>query len=62
MEECENLKARIKEMLKEINEKTAVPFELTVSIGIAYTSGSLTLKQLIDDADENMYEEKEKSR
>ena len=62
MEECEKLKARIKEKLVEINKKTNVPFELTVSIGIAFSSGSLTLKQLVDDADEAMYDEKEKSR
>ena len=62
MEECEKLKTRINEKLREINEKTKVPFELTVSIGIAFSSGTLTLKELIDDADENMYEEKEKSR
>ncbi|MBO4883434.1 MAG: diguanylate cyclase [Lachnospiraceae bacterium] len=57
-EECEKLKTRIKEKLAEINERTKVPFELTVSIGIASSSGSLSLKQLIDDADEDMYEEK----
>ncbi len=62
MEECEKLKSAIKEKLKEINDKAGVPFDLTVSIGISQSSGSLTLKQLIDDADENMYEEKEKSR
>ena len=57
-EECEKLKARIKEKLSEINMRTKVPFELTVSIGIASSSGSLSLKQLIDNADEDMYEEK----
>ena len=57
-EECEKLKAGIKEKLSVINKETEVPFELTVSIGIASTSGNLTLKQLISDADEDMYEEK----
>ena len=61
-EECEKLKAGIKEKLSMINKETEVPFNLTVSIGIASTSGNLTLKQLIGDADEDMYEEKEKSR
>ena len=61
-EESEALKSRIKEKLAQINKETEVPFELTVSIGIASSSGSLTLKQLIGDADEDMYEEKEKSR
>ncbi|MCR5619799.1 MAG: diguanylate cyclase [Lachnospiraceae bacterium] len=57
-EECEKLKAGIKEKLALINKETEVPFDLTVSIGIASTSGNLTLKQLIGDADEDMYEEK----
>ena len=61
-EESEALKSRIKEKLAQINKETEVPFELTVSIGIASSSGSLTLRQLIGDADEDMYEEKEKSR
>ena len=61
-DECEKLKAGIKEKLAMINKETEVPFNLTVSIGIASTSGNLTLKQLIGDADEDMYEEKEKSR
>ena len=41
-----------------INKETEVPFNLTVSIGIASTSGNLTLKHLIGDADEDMYDEK----
>ncbi len=57
-EECEKLKEAIKEKLALINKETEVPFELTVSIGIASSSGNLTLKQLICDADEDMYEEK----
>ncbi len=60
--EAERLKANIRESLKEINERTHVPFELTVSIGHASTDGDLKLKELIDKADEAMYEEKEASR
>ncbi len=62
LEECEKLKNGIKDKLAEINKKTEVPFELTVSIGIASSDGSITLKEFIDIADENMYEEKEKNR
>ena len=48
--------------LKEINERTKIPFELTVSIGIASSDGFLNLKELIDLADEEMYKAKEASR
>ncbi|MBO4415010.1 MAG: diguanylate cyclase [Lachnospiraceae bacterium] len=56
--EAEKLKERIKNCLAEVNEKTKVPFELTVSIGIADSEGKHTLKELIDAADEQMYNEK----
>ena len=52
----------IREQLAVINERTKVPFELTVSIGSASSDGTLSLKELIDKADEVMYEEKEASR
>lgn len=56
------LKASIQEKLKEINERTKIPFTLTVSIGSASSDGSLSLKELIDCADEAMYEAKSASR
>ena len=52
------LKKGISDALASINEKTQIPFELTVSMGVASSDGSLTLKELIDKADEAMYEEK----
>ena len=52
----------IRQQLADINERTKVPFELTVSIGSASSDGTLSLKELIDKADEAMYEEKEASR
>ena len=55
---AEDLKKIIKEKLREINVKTNVPFELTVSIGIAVSEGKKNLKSLIDEADEQMYSEK----
>ena len=57
-----HLMDNIREQLAAINERTKVPFELTVSIGSASSDGSLSLKELIDKADEAMYEEKEASR
>lgn len=62
LEECLKLKDRINEKLKSINEESGVQFDLTVSIGIASTDGSISLKEFIDLADDNMYEEKEKNR
>ena len=61
-ENAEKLKSSINENLRAINERTKLPFDLTVSIGYAYTEGSGTLKELIDTADEAMYEAKKASR
>ena len=58
----DKLKESINENLRMINERTGIPFELTVSIGYASTDGSITLKELIDTADEAMYEVKKASR
>lgn len=52
------IKKKINEALKAVNERTGLPFELTVSTGVSFTDGSLTAKELIDKADEDMYEEK----
>ncbi len=61
-ESAEKLKSSINENLRAINERTKLPFELTVSIGYAYTDGDDNLKELIDKADEAMYEAKKASR
>ena len=61
-ENAELLKKSIVDNLKEINERTQIPFELTVSIGIASSDGFLNLKEFIDLADEEMYKAKEESR
>ena len=52
------VRKKINEALKAVNERTGLPFELTASTGISFTDGSLTLKELIDKADEDMYAEK----
>ncbi|MBP5659994.1 MAG: diguanylate cyclase, partial [Lachnospiraceae bacterium] len=52
------IERNILETLEKVNEQTDIPFKLTVSIGSSYTDGSLTLKELIDKPDEDMYEEK----
>ncbi|MCR5109279.1 MAG: diguanylate cyclase [Lachnospiraceae bacterium] len=56
------LKEYINQNLKVINKRTGIPFELTVSIGTSFSDGSVTLKELIGMADEDMYEEKKASR
>ena len=58
----EKLKVRINEILADINKKTKVPFELTVSVGISKSGSNGTLKELIDEADEKMYKDKSKRR
>ena len=56
------LKKTITDELKHVNERTKIPFELTVSIGAASSNGELLLKELIDMADEAMYEDKNNNR
>lgn len=52
------LKETITQKLDMINQRTRIPFKLTVSIGAASSDGSLSLKEFIDKADEAMYEAK----
>ena len=53
------LKESIKAYLKEIVQSRDVPFELTVSIGIAPAGEGNSLKNVIASADQAMYQEKE---
>lgn len=59
-EVVEGLKKRIHEILKELNRKADSPYELTVSIGSAKARQGMALKELIEEADQKLYEEKEK--
>ena len=61
-EDAKHIKNTIVEKLQLVNERTKIPFTLTVSIGIASTDGKESLKELINRADEAMYEEKNASR
>ncbi len=61
-EETNLLKETIKEKLIAVNTDTGIPFDLTVSIGIASSDGSSTLKDLIVKADEDMYKTKRNDR
>ena len=58
----EILKKSINDTLAESVKKKKLPFELTVSIGVAALDGDETLKDLIAKADEAMYKEKNAKR
>jgi diguanylate cyclase (GGDEF)-like protein len=53
-----DLKQRIVSNLAEIAAREKLPFELTVSVGMAYAEKSESLKELMEKADEAMYLEK----
>lgn len=61
-EKVERLRARINEILGELNRKAGAPYELSVSIGVARADPSLSLKELIETADQQLYEEKRARR
>ena len=56
----EELKNSIKARLAELVENEKLPFELTISIGIATLNDDDSLKDLIEKADAAMYDEKKK--
>lgn len=62
-ETIERLKDEVHSKLSELNKAAGVPYELTVSIGVAKTDGKKPkpLKTLAVEADEDLYEQK-KSR
>ena len=62
MEEVAGLQDKIQKTLHELNEKAESPYELTVSIGVAKAAVDLSLKDLIAQADEQMYEAKARRR
>ena len=59
-EEPEKLSRAIHERLRTINEQDPVPYELTVSIGIAKVDEKMSLTEAIAEADKQMYLEKKK--
>ncbi|MBQ7562741.1 MAG: GGDEF domain-containing protein [Lachnospiraceae bacterium] len=60
--EVEELRDRIHANLSELNKAVGSPYELTVSIGIAKAEEGLDLKELIEKADGELYEEKKRLR
>ena len=56
----EDLKKRIATCLEELNEAEKAPYELTVSMGYTKVMPKQHLKAAIEEADKNLYEEKER--
>ena len=54
------LESAIRDNLVRVNLRSHIAFDLTVSIGHASSDGSLSLKELINIADEAMYAEKQR--
>ena len=61
-ETMEQLKARISSCLKELNETDKAPYELSVSMGYSKVKARQPLKEVIEEADKNLYEDKERFR
>ena len=49
---------KIKDNVVALNKKANAPYDLTVSIGIARADRGKELKALIEEADEELYEDK----
>jgi diguanylate cyclase (GGDEF)-like protein len=56
--EMKELKSRINQNLAELNQKASAPYDLSVSIGIARAEREESLTEVIEKADEELYEEK----
>ncbi len=56
--EIEGLKNRINQNLAEMNREAGTPYDLSVSIGIARAERDEALKEVIEKADKELYEEK----
>ena len=54
------LKTSIATELERLNREAAVPYDLTLSVGVAKATSSISLKDLVAKADEELYKEKEK--
>lgn len=61
-EEVRELSRLINSELERLNREANAPYDVSVSIGIAKAEATLPLKELIAQADRELYEEKEKLR
>lgn len=60
--EIDNLMEYINNCLAEMNAKAGAPYELSVSIGFTRADKQECLKEVIERADEKLYEEKQRRR
>ncbi len=61
-EAVDTLRARISEVLADLNGRANAPYELSVSIGAARADADKPLRELIEAADEQLYEEKRRRK
>ena len=47
-------------LLKDLNDEANVPYELTVCIGVSKADKTRDIKDIIEEADKKLYEEKRK--
>ena len=59
-QEIEDLHDRINQCLSQLNQEAGSPYDLSVSIGVAQATKDKTMKQLVQEADAMLYEEKRK--
>ena len=60
--QIDTLRANIDKSLRELNQAAKAPYELSVSMGAVKAEPALSLKELIERADEQLYEEKARRR
>ena len=57
-EQIANIISSIRSNLHELNVKAKAPYDLSVSIGVSELLPGVSLKQLVEEADEHLYQEK----
>ena len=58
--EVHKIGENVKGILKELNDEANVPYELTVCIGVSKADKTRDIKDIIEEADKKLYEEKRK--
>jgi diguanylate cyclase (GGDEF)-like protein len=60
VEEVNAIKDGVRSHLKDLNDEANVPYDLTVSVGIAKAEKNQDIKDVLEIADKELYEEKAK--
>ena len=58
--EVQKIGENVKGILKELNDEANAPYELTVCIGVSKADKTRDIKDIIEEADKKLYEEKRK--